>query len=259
LELPAVQDSRRAERIATQVARMSAGFGLFTVTVGIRGWGLRQNAVVGVTIPSRGWTAKLFRVRGITINPDATVNLTLRAESATFYSWGAAETNLPAPVTPVPFNPANAASWLMAGIEPAATEGAPAGTFVAGVLAEVLAAGGSTGVETVALGIGTSASIPKGLQPGETLSANAFLSGQLSGASGTLSISLERSIAGSGTWTAFGTSTTDSGTPPDSLAVSASGSYTNSSGAPQNLLVRATGILTSGTLTVATGASFLRA
>lgn len=128
LELPNVQDSRRAERIATQVARMSANWGRFTVTVGVRGWGLRLNAVVALTIPARGWTAKLFRVRGITLNQDALVNLELRPEFATFYSWGAAETNLPAPVAPVPFNNANAASWLMGNIAPEATRNLVDGT-----------------------------------------------------------------------------------------------------------------------------------
>jgi len=120
LELPAVQDVRRAERIATQVARMSATFGTMTVTVGIRGWGLRQNAVVALTIPTRGWTAKLFRIRSITLNPDATVNLVMRPEYASNYAWATSETGNVAPVAPVEFSPANAASWLMANIEPEA-------------------------------------------------------------------------------------------------------------------------------------------
>jgi hypothetical protein len=112
LELPGVQDVRRAERIATQVARMSANWGAFTTTLGIRGWGLRQNAVVALTIPDRGWTAKLFRVRSITLNPDATVAVSLRPEFAANYSWATSETGNVAPVTPITYSAINEPNGL---------------------------------------------------------------------------------------------------------------------------------------------------
>lgn len=109
-DLPMVQDIRRAERIATQVARRSMHSGMLEVTVGIRGWLLRQNMVVGISLPERGWAPKLFRVRGIRLNIDAddasgraSATLMLREETASIYSWATSETGNVAPVDPIPF------------------------------------------------------------------------------------------------------------------------------------------------------------
>ncbi len=131
LELPPVQDVRRAERIATQVARRSTKQGEFTVRLGIRGWLLRQNMVVSVTSASRGWTNKLFRVRGIQLATDASgaVDVRLREEEASIYSWSTSETGNIAPVNPVAYDNRLAASWLMAGIEAAATRNVARGNW----------------------------------------------------------------------------------------------------------------------------------
>ena len=127
LELSAVQEPRRAERIAKQAAVRNLYQGTFTVTLGVRGWLLRRNMVVAVTSSARGWTAKLFRVRSLGFNDDATVDVVLREENAAIYAWSASESAQVTPVAPVVFDSRAAASWLMAGIEAQANLTAPNG------------------------------------------------------------------------------------------------------------------------------------
>ena len=121
LELSAVQEPRRAERIAKQTAQRSLYQGEFSVTLGIRGWLLKRNMVVAITSNVRGWTAKLFRVRSLSFTPDGTVEAVFREENAAVYAWDAAESALVTPVAPVVFDSRAAASWLMAGIDAGAT------------------------------------------------------------------------------------------------------------------------------------------
>ena len=128
LELSAVQEPRRAERIAKQAAVRNLYQGTFVVTLGVRGWLLRRNMVVAVTSSARGWTAKLFRVRSLGFNDDATVDVVLREENAAIYAWSASESAQVTPVAPVVFDSRAAASWLMAGIEAQANLTAPNGS-----------------------------------------------------------------------------------------------------------------------------------
>jgi hypothetical protein len=128
LELSAVQEPRRAERIAKQAAVRNLYQGTFSVTLGVRGWLLRRNMVVAVTSSARGWTAKLFRVRSLGFNDDATVDVVLREENAAIYAWSASESAVVTPVAPVVFDSRAAASWLMADIAAGSTVGAVAGT-----------------------------------------------------------------------------------------------------------------------------------
>lgn len=125
LELSAVQEPRRAERIAKQAAQRNLYQGTFSVTLGVRGWLLRRNMVVAVTSSARGWTAKLFRVRSLGFNDDATVDVVLREENAAIYAWSASESAQVTPVAPVVFDSRAAASWLMADIAAGANVTAP--------------------------------------------------------------------------------------------------------------------------------------
>lgn len=120
IDLSAVQEQRRAERIAKQTAQRNLYLGEFSVTLGVRGWLLRRNMVVAITSTVRGWTAKLFRVRALTFNADATVNAVFREEHASIYAWSASESALVTPVSPVVFDSRKFASWLMADIAPGA-------------------------------------------------------------------------------------------------------------------------------------------
>lgn len=113
LDLSAVQDVRRAERIAKQVGQRSLYVGTFTARIGIRGWLLRRNMVVAWTSQARGWSGKLFRVRSLRFNVDGTVDCVVREENAAVYQWDAAETGNVSPVTPTTYDPRNAA-WISA-------------------------------------------------------------------------------------------------------------------------------------------------
>jgi hypothetical protein len=150
LELSAVQEPRRAERIAKQAAVRNLYQGTFAVTLGVRGWLLRRNMVVAVTSSARGWTGKLFRVRSLTFNADATVEVVLREENAAIYAWSASESAQVTPVAPVVFDSRAAASWLMADIAPgadvtsantAANSNALGGTAAATVASNIVTAG----------------------------------------------------------------------------------------------------------------------
>jgi hypothetical protein len=140
IDLIAVQEPRRAHRIATQIARRQLYRGEFVVTLGIRGWQLQRNDVVTISSTSRGWVAKLFRVRFIRYNMDGGADVLLREENAAIYGWTTADETTPiAPVAPVVFDSRFAASWLMAAIEPGADvtpdelPAAPRGNWAAGI------------------------------------------------------------------------------------------------------------------------------
>ena len=113
LPLIAVQDVRRAERIAKQVAQRNLYMGTFSVTVGIRGWQLRRNMVVAITSTARAWSAKLFRVRSLKFNFDGTVDVVFREENAAVYAWANDETGAVSPVTPTLYDPRNQ-PWVKA-------------------------------------------------------------------------------------------------------------------------------------------------
>jgi hypothetical protein len=149
LELRAVQDQRRAQRIARQAAVRQLYRGQFVVTLGVRGWQLRRNAVVAVTSNARGWTSKLFRVRSIVYNTDATVEVLLQEENAAIYAWTTGdEAALITPVAPVVFDTRNANSWLMAGIEPEANATVADGVTLVGGSGGVPIEINTSGVDT---------------------------------------------------------------------------------------------------------------
>ncbi len=129
LELTAVQDQRRAQRIAKQTAQRSLYQGEFEVALGLRGWMLRRNHVVAITSSVRGWTSKLFRVRSATFSNDGTVNVLLREENAAIYAWDREESALVTPAAPVVFDSRAASSWLMAGIDAGATRNVARGSY----------------------------------------------------------------------------------------------------------------------------------
>lgn len=132
VDLSAVQNIQQAERILTQCARRVPYDGRFRVQVGVRGWGMRQNMVVGVTIPSRGWAARLFRARGLTLNNDPSVTLELRPEAGSIYVTPTTPAGNIEPVDPTPMLAANVPGWLMAGIAPEATRNVGRGPWASG-------------------------------------------------------------------------------------------------------------------------------
>ncbi|MCA3256073.1 MAG: hypothetical protein INF91_10705 [Alphaproteobacteria bacterium] len=108
LELTAVQDPRRARRIAKQAGQRSLYQGTFTCTVGVRGWLLKRNQVVEWDLTPRGWVGEILRVRALQYNwADGTVTVTFREENAAIYQWDASEAGEITPVTPTPYDRRN--------------------------------------------------------------------------------------------------------------------------------------------------------
>ena len=91
LDLPTVQEGRRAQRIAKQVLQREQYQGTFAATFGIRAWGVRVGSPVKLSFTALGFTDKLFRVVHQAIRADGTVDMVLREEATALYAWAAEE------------------------------------------------------------------------------------------------------------------------------------------------------------------------
>jgi hypothetical protein len=114
LDLPLVQEKRRAQRIAAQTLQRLQYQGQLTARFGIRAWLLKRGQAIKLSYSLLGWSEKLFRVTEITFNADASVNLALREESPAIYAWAASEVASVTPAPPVTYDPLNAPFILAA-------------------------------------------------------------------------------------------------------------------------------------------------
>lgn len=157
LDLPWVQEGRRAQRIAKQVLQRAQYKGIFTATFTMKALGCEVGDVVYISFGPLGWSNKPFRVLTQGINNTGQVPMTLIEENAAIYAWDANEQAVVTPTAPTIYDPLNSPVILAAldaattadwsgivddnGNKPDdnATEGAPAGTLVAGVAATKVA------------------------------------------------------------------------------------------------------------------------
>lgn len=107
LDLPYVEDGRRAQRIAKQVLQRNQYRGMFSATFTAKAMGCQVGDVVRVTFGVLGWTNKLFRVVSQQIDFTGKVPLALVEESAAIYAWDAEEEPVVTPVAPTVYNPLN--------------------------------------------------------------------------------------------------------------------------------------------------------
>lgn len=119
LDLPYVEDGRRAQRIAKQVLERNQYKGMFSATFTAKAQGCSVGDVVRLTFPALGWSNKLFRVVSQEIRFDGQVPMALIEENAAIYAWDAEETAPISPNAPTVYDPLNNPIW--AGIESAAT------------------------------------------------------------------------------------------------------------------------------------------
>jgi len=125
--------------------------------------------------------------------------------------------------------------------------------------ADAALAGSSLPTQTVALPVGVSSSILMAIDAGLTVNMEAYLNVFITSGSVAIDILGEYRIGTAGSWTAFGTSTPDSGSGSGLLASDWYGSVTNATGVAQIYYFRATGIKTlAGTYTLTTETSLLR-
>lgn len=107
LDLPYVEDGRRAQRIAKQVIQRNQYRGMFSTTFSAKALGCQVGDVVRVSLESLGWSNKLFRVISQEIRFDGQVPMSLVEENAAIYAWDANDSAPITPTAPTIYNPLN--------------------------------------------------------------------------------------------------------------------------------------------------------
>lgn len=107
LDLPYVEDGRRAQRIAKQVLERNQYRGMFSATFTAKAMGCNVGDVVRLSFETLGWSNKLFRVVSQEIRPDGQVPLALVEENAAIYAWDADDSAPVSPNAPTVYNPLN--------------------------------------------------------------------------------------------------------------------------------------------------------
>lgn len=119
VDLPYVEDGKRAQRIAKQVLQRNQYRGMFTATFTAKAMGCQVGDVVRITFTPLGWTNKLFRVVSQQIDFTGRVPLSMIEENAAIYAWDAEESAPVTPTAPTVYNPLN--NPFILGIEEAST------------------------------------------------------------------------------------------------------------------------------------------
>ena len=148
LDLPYIEDGRRAQRIAKQVLQRNQYRGMFSTVFNAKALGCQVGDVVRVSLEALGWSNKLFRVVSQEIRFDGQVPMALVEENAAIYAWDADDLAPVTPTAPTIYDPLN--NPLILGINEA--------TVVSGYLtneAITLAADANGNVISFATAIGT--------------------------------------------------------------------------------------------------------
>jgi hypothetical protein len=107
LDLPYVEDGRRAQRIANQVLQRNQYRGLFSTTFNAKALGCQVGDIVRVNLSSLGWADKPFRVVSQEIRFDGQVPMALIEENAAIYAWDSDESAPLTATAPTIYNPLN--------------------------------------------------------------------------------------------------------------------------------------------------------
>jgi len=119
VDLPYVEDGRRAQRIAKQVLQRNQYRGMFSTTFSAKALGCQVGDIVRVSLETLGWSNKLFRVVSQEIRFDGQVPMALVEENAAIYAWDADDVAPITPTAPTIYNPLN--SPFILGIDVAGT------------------------------------------------------------------------------------------------------------------------------------------
>ena len=107
LDLPYVEDGRRAQRIAKQVLQRNQYRGMFSTNFNAKALGCQVGDVVRVSLEALGWSNKLFRVVSQEIRFDGQVPMSLVEENAAIYAWDADDVAPITPTAPTIYDPLN--------------------------------------------------------------------------------------------------------------------------------------------------------
>lgn len=119
LDLPYVEDGRRAQRIAKQVLQRNQYRGMFSATFNAKALGCQVGDVVRVSLEALGWSNKPFRAVSQEIRFDGQVPLALIEENPAIYAWDRDDSAPVTPTAPTIYNPLN--SPFILGIDVAGT------------------------------------------------------------------------------------------------------------------------------------------
>lgn len=123
LDLPWVEEGRRAQRIAKQVLQRSQYRGKFSATFTMKALGCEVGDIVYLSFEPLGWSDKPFRVLTQNINSTGQVPMTLIEENAAIYAWDANEQALVTPTAPTIYDPLNSPYILAISDAEAAADG----------------------------------------------------------------------------------------------------------------------------------------
>jgi hypothetical protein len=147
VDLPYVEDGRRAQRIAKQILQRNQYRGMFSATFNAKALGCQVGDIVRLSIEALGWSNKPFRVVSQEIRFDGQVPLALVEENAAIYAWGREDSAPVTPTAPTVYDPLN--SPFILGIdealESAATAQATADGKIESFYQATMPAGGSEG------------------------------------------------------------------------------------------------------------------
>ena len=119
LDLPYIEDGRRAQRIAKQVLQRNQYRGMFSAIFNAKALGCQVGDVVRLSIEALGWSNKPFRVVSQEIRFDGQVPLALVEENAAIYAWDNDDRAPVTPTAPTVYDPLN--SPFILGIDVAGT------------------------------------------------------------------------------------------------------------------------------------------
>lgn len=123
LDLPWVQEGRRAQRIAKQVLQRAQYKGVFSATFTMKALGCEVGDIVYISFEPLGWASKPFRVLTQGINNTGQVPMTLIEENAAIYAWDASEQALVTATAPTVYDPLNSPYILAISDAEAAADG----------------------------------------------------------------------------------------------------------------------------------------
>lgn len=124
VDLPYVEDGRRAQRIAKQILQRNQYRGMFSATFNAKALGCQVGDIVRLSIEALGWSNKPFRVVSQEIRFDGQVPLALVEENAAIYAWDREDSAPVTPTAPTVYDPLN--SPFILGIDDALNDAATA-------------------------------------------------------------------------------------------------------------------------------------
>lgn len=121
IDLPYIEDGRRAQRIAKQVLQRNQYRGMLSATFNAKALGCQVGDVVRMNLEALGWSNKPFRVVSQEIRFDGQVPMALVEENAAIYAWDRDDSAPVTPTAPTVYDPLN--SPFILGIDQALEAG----------------------------------------------------------------------------------------------------------------------------------------